>query len=117
MIVGTRNISPQHRLEFHSLKGENDREIRAFFVQFAREKNFALEDAGSRMPPKSGERVFFLALRKGSSIEIIVTRLKADHFFVATYELHSDPNFADISSALVEQLKRKWSNTKPYTGP
>jgi hypothetical protein len=113
----TRELPPPKlRLVIHT-QPNNNAEVLAFFVQFAREEGFTVWDGTPQMPFKDGRPVFNLTLKRGLTAEVASTNIaRADEYHVWAYEPEPNDEFAGIATRLADRLKEKFPDTKPYLG-
>ncbi len=94
------------------------REVSKFFVDFAYDESFTVEDATPRMPADGSQRPLNIQLHMTGVAEIgVITNHQAPGtFFVALYEPKKNAVFDGISERLFARLKERWPETAPYVG-
>ena len=102
------------RLEFRITPDELA-ELRSVLLKFAQTERLAVNDVGTKMPPRQERPLFYVELDRGSSVQLVVTNIRAEkRMFVWVYELEPASDFARLGSRLEEVLRRKWPTLAPY---
>jgi hypothetical protein len=86
--------------------------------EFARAEGFMMDNFGPKMPPRDGREFVWLQLSRGGAMRVDLDNfMKADHFFIAFYDLRSDPRFEDSVSKFEEMIDARWpGQLTTYTG-
>ena len=99
---------PRVRLDLR-LESKDIAALREVIAEFAQAEGFAIHNFGPEMPPRDGRRFVWLQLTRGEATRVDLDNfMEADHFFVAFYDLRSDPRFNETVSRLQEAINARW---------
>jgi hypothetical protein len=110
-------IKPKVRLDLR-VDSKEVAALREVIVEFAQAEGFAIHNFGSEMPPRDGREFVWLQLTRGEAMRVDLDNfMKAEHFFIAFYDLRSDPRFNESVSRLQEMTSARWpGQLTTYTG-